>query len=185
MELTYASYLRIPELLSLQVPESDGPEHDEMLFIIIHQVYELWFKQQIHETEGLRELLDADDLIGAESTLGSNPDDPEDHGRQIDVLETMTPVSFLSFRDFLASSSGFQSVQFREWEFMLGHKRDRPLANYPEGSDERAALERRLREPSVWEYVLGFLLPERSAVPQEASRRPNDAATECDALHRS
>ncbi|MCP4939371.1 MAG: tryptophan 2,3-dioxygenase, partial [Phycisphaeraceae bacterium] len=70
MELTYSTYLRIPELLALQVPESDGPEHDEMLFIVIHQVYELWFKQQIHETEGLRRLLDADDLIGAEATLG-------------------------------------------------------------------------------------------------------------------
>jgi tryptophan 2,3-dioxygenase len=68
VELTYGSYLRIPELLSLQVPQSsgkDGPEHDEMLFIIIHQVYELWFRQQIHETEELRRRLDADDLDGA------------------------------------------------------------------------------------------------------------------------
>ena len=79
MELTYASYLRIPQLLSLQVPESDGPEHDEMLFIIIHQVYELWFKQQIHETEGLRRMLEADDLIAAEATLG----------RILTILKTM------------------------------------------------------------------------------------------------
>lgn len=140
MDLTYASYLRIPELLELQSPESDGPEHDELLFIVIHQVYELWFKQQLHETEQLKRLLDADDQVGAEATLVRILTILKTMVAQIDVLETMTPVSFLSFRSFLANSSGFQSAQFREWEFLLGHKRPGPLRNYPEDSPERRTL---------------------------------------------
>ncbi|MAD78353.1 MAG: tryptophan 2,3-dioxygenase [Planctomycetaceae bacterium] len=182
MNLTYASYLRVPELLDLQSPRSDGPEHDEMLFIVIHQVYELWFKQQIHETEHLRRMLDADDLITAEATLGRILTILKTMVGQIDVLETMTPVSFLSFRDFLANSSGFQSVQFREWEFMLGHKRDRPLANYPEGSPERLALEERLKETSVWECVLGFLSRHGVQVPSEAYAQGVEATRPCEAM---
>ena len=182
MNLTYASYLRVPELLDLQSPRSDGPEHDEMLFIVIHQVYELWFKQQIHETEHLRRMLDADDLITAEATLGRILTILKTMVGQIDVLETMTPVSFLSFRDFLANSSGFQSVQFREWEFMLGHKRDRPLANYPEGSPERKTLEERLKETSVWECVLGFLSRHGVQVPSEAYAQGIEATRPCEAM---
>lgn len=178
MELTYGSYLRIPELLSLQTPRSegpDGPEHDEMLFIVIHQVYELWFRQQIHETEALRRRLDADDLIGAEETLGRMLTILKTMVAQIDVLETMTPVSFLSFRSFLANSSGFQSAQFREWEFMLGHKRPGPLANYPEDSDEHAALSRRMAEPSVWNRLVLALGRAGVEVPEEATSAPADA----------
>ena len=178
VELTYASYLRIPELLSLQVPESDGPEHDEMLFIIIHQVYELWFKQQIHETEGLRKRLDEGDLDSAASTLDRILTILKTMVKQIDVLETMTPVSFLSFRSFLANSSGFQSAQFREWEFMLGYKRPGPLKNYAEDSPEHAALERRLAEPSIWRSLLQYLRSEKVSVPNELLDAPVDAATE-------
>lgn len=186
MTLTYADYLRIPELLELQSPRSDGPEHDELLFIVIHQVYELWFRQQLHETEFLIERLDADDQISAESTLGRILTILKTMVAQIDVLETMTPVSFLSFRSFLASSSGFQSVQFREWEFLLGHKRARPLENYPEGSPDRLRLEERLRQPSVWNTVLRFLGRHGVAVPKEATDHPVDQATEaCPALQRS
>ena len=179
MELTYGSYLRIPELLSLQTPQSSGPdgaEHDEMLFIIIHQVYELWFRQQIHETEELRRRLDADDLDGAEDTLGRMLTILKTMVAQIDVLETMTPVSFLSFRSFLANSSGFQSAQFREWEFMLGHKRSGPLGNYPKDSPERTALERRLAEPSIWNRLLHALRRGGVAVPDEATDVAPDAA---------
>ena len=182
MNLTYSSYLRVPELLDLQSPRSDGPEHDEMLFIVIHQVYELWFKQQIHETGHLRRMLDENDQIAAEATLGRILTILKTMVGQIDVLETMTPVSFLSFRDFLANSSGFQSVQFREWEFMLGHKRDRPLANYPEGSPERMALEERLKETSVWECVLGFLSRHGVEVPSEAYAEGIEATRPCEAL---
>lgn len=175
MNLTYASYLRIPELLDLQSPRSDGPEHDEMLFIVIHQVYELWFKQQIHETSHLKDALDDDDAVAAEATLGRILTILKTMVAQVDVLETMTPVSFLSFRDFLANSSGFQSAQFREWEFMLGHKRDGPLRNYPEDSDERKVLERRLQEPSVWDAVLGFLGRNGLDVPADAHAEPGEA----------
>ena len=182
MNLTYASYLRIPELLDLQSPRSDGPEHDEMLFIVIHQVYELWFKQQIHETMQLRTVLDADDAVAAEATLGRILTILKTMVAQVDVLETMTPVSFLSFRDFLANSSGFQSAQFREWEFMLGHKREGPLRNYPEDSAEREMLERRLREPSIWEAALGFLGRHGLEVPADAFAAPGEATRSSDSL---
>ena len=107
--ITYGSYLRIPELLSIQRPVSDGPEHDEMLFIVIHQVYELWFKQQIHEGRRLREALAANDLPAAGGTLRRMLVILKTMVGQVDVLETMTPVQFLSFRSFLESASGFQS----------------------------------------------------------------------------
>ncbi len=178
MDLTYASYLRIPELLELQSPESDGPEHDELLFIVIHQVYELWFKQQLHETEQLKRLLDADDQVGAEATLVRILTILKTMVAQIDVLETMTPVSFLSFRSFLANSSGFQSAQFREWEFLLGHKRPGPLRNYPEDSPERRTLERRLAEPTVWNAVVEYLARHGVAVPAEARPTAPDSPTE-------
>ena len=186
MDLTYASYLRIPELLTLQSPRSDGPEHDEHLFIVIHQVYELWFKQELHETEQLVRLLDQDDQVGAEATLVRMLTILKTMVAQIDVLETMTPVSFLSFRDFLASSSGFQSVQFREWEFLLGHKRPGPLKNYPEGSAERAVLERRLESPSVWSTFLNYLSRQGIDVPDVAVSAPATSPIEpCPGLQAS
>jgi len=157
MALTYGSYLKIPELLSLQRCVSPGPEHDEMLFIVIHQVYELWFRQEIHETEALIRSLSAGDGPTSAATLRRILTILKTMVAQIDVLETMTPVSFRSFRSFLESASGFQSAQFREWEFLLGAKREAPLRNYPEGSPERAALERRLAEPAVWDAFLRFL----------------------------
>ena len=184
MTLTYADYLRIPELLELQSPRSDGPEHDELLFIIIHQVYELWFRQEIHETERLVQMLGEDDLFSAEATLVRMLTILKTMVAQVDVLETMTPVSFLSFRSFLANSSGFQSAQFREWEFMLGHKRSRPLQNYDPGSPEREALERRLNEPSLWNAVLHFLARHGIQVPEEAMSDPVEEPTRsCESFH--
>ena len=123
-DFTYGSYLMIPELLSLQqcvsIDDDTGrPEHDETLFIIIHQVYELWFKQMRHEGAFLASALDADDVPTASATLNRMLAIMKTMVAQIDVLETMTPISFLSFRSFLSSSSGFQSWQFRAFEFML------------------------------------------------------------------
>ena len=112
--LTYDSYLRISELLGLQVPLSDPVEHDETLFIIIHQVYELWFKQMLHEGDHLVVVLGENDRASASATLNRMLTILKTMVAQIDVLETMTPVSFFSFRRFLESSSGFQSAQFRE-----------------------------------------------------------------------
>ena len=105
---TYSEYLKIDELLELQRPLSDGPEHDEMLFIVIHQVYELWFKQVIHELDHLERLLARGEAHRARHTLGRILTILKVMVGQLDILETMTPLEFLSFRDRLASGSGFQ-----------------------------------------------------------------------------
>src|SRR5262245_45006803 len=121
--LTYGSYLKIDELLALQVPQSDGPEgpeHDEMLFIVIHQVYELWFKLVLHELERIQRALTAGETPAALATFKRVLTIFKTLVAQVDVLETMTPVSFFSFRDRLESASGFQSWQFRQVEFLLG-----------------------------------------------------------------
>ena len=122
MPLTYADYLKLEELLSLQQPRSAGPEHDEMLFIVIHQVYELWFKEMLHELGYLETLLRGNETSRALHTLKRILTVLKVMVAQIDVLETMTPLEFLSFRDRLESGSGFQSFQFRELEFLLGTK---------------------------------------------------------------
>jgi len=182
--LTYGSYLKVSELLSLQQPVSDGPEHDETLFIIIHQVYELWFKQMLHEGGRLRNRLEANDPHAAGATLRRMLTILKTMVAQIDVLETMTPISFNSFRTRLESSSGFQSSQFREFEFLLGAKRPGPLNNYPVGSPERVTLERRLAEPTVWDGFLAYLRASGFAVPPEATQRgPTDPTRECPELH--
>ncbi len=155
--LTYASYLKVDELLALQQPLSDGPEHDEMLFIVIHQVYELWFKQMLHELDRLCRLLAQGDGLRALGGFTRILTILKVLVHQIDVLETMTPLEFLSFRDRLESGSGFQSFQFREFEFVLGHKQPSALERYPEGSEHRARLERRLAAPTLWDGFLAYL----------------------------
>ena len=111
--LTYASYLDLEKLLSLQKPRSSPPEHDETLFIIIHQTYELWFKQLLHEFEKIKHDFSAGDLFGTIHTFKRVRTIMKVLVAQIDILETMTPSSFSSFRDRLETASGFQSVQFR------------------------------------------------------------------------
>ncbi|MDZ7758535.1 MAG: tryptophan 2,3-dioxygenase family protein [Rhodohalobacter sp.] len=118
--LTYTSYLKVKELLELQQPESQPEEHDEMLFIIIHQVYELWFKQIMHEFDKLRADLESGNTWGATKTMRRVLTILKTMVSQIDILETMTPLEFNSFRGFLQSASGFQSVQFREMEIVCG-----------------------------------------------------------------
>jgi len=115
--VTYASYLRLDELLAAQAPRTD--EHDELLFIVIHQVYELWFKQLLHEEAELRRRLARDDVAQALHTLGRMRAILKTVVSQIDVLETLTPLEFLSFRDRLERASGFQSAQFRRIERAL------------------------------------------------------------------
>jgi tryptophan 2,3-dioxygenase len=118
---TYWDYLKVEELLSLQQPT--GEEHDEMLFIIIHQSYELWFKEMLHEIDYLGVLLARKDLPRAFHTMKRMLTTLKMLVAKIDILETMTPLEFLAFRERLESGSGFQSAQFRELEFVLGHKR--------------------------------------------------------------
>src|SRR5213592_3098977 len=151
---TYGSYLKIEELLSLQQPRSDGPEHDEMLFIIIHQVYELWFKELLHEFDRIARLLTGDEPHRALHTLKRILTILKVLVAQLDILETMTPLEFLSFRARLEAASGFQSSQFRQLEFVLGMKRAAAVERFPEGSSGRDALERRYREPTLWDAFL-------------------------------
>jgi tryptophan 2,3-dioxygenase len=171
MALTYASYLKLDQLLGLQAPLSDGPEHDETLFIIVHQVYELWFKEILHELAYLERLLEARDAPRAQQVLKRILTVLKVVVAQIDVLETMTPLEFLSFRSRLASSSGFQSYQFRALEFALGAKNPQALERYPEGSPERSELERRYRAPTLWDGFLRYLQKEGYPVPEEQLAR--------------
>ena len=114
--LSYVSYLKVDELLALQEPKSEGPEHDELLFIIIHQTYELWFKQMLHELARVRRLLREGNLHPSLGTLRRVRTIMKTLVGQVDILETMTPLEFNAFRARLESSSGFQSYQFREFE---------------------------------------------------------------------
>jgi len=164
VSVTYSNYLKLDQLLSAQTPLSEGPEHDELLFIVIHQVYELWFKQMLHELDSLGARLDSGDLPSVYATLERVLTILKVQVAQIDILETMSPVSFLSFRSRLEAASGFQSPQFRELEFLLG-RRDRRMLRHHEGTPALARLERRLAEPSLWDHFLRFLDREGYAVP--------------------
>src|SRR5919201_5372399 len=130
----YGSYLKIDELLALQHPQSRGPEHDEMLFIVIHQVYELWFKELLHEFDRVRRLLEDDEPHRAQHTLKRILTILKVMVAQLDILETMTPLEFFSFRRRLEAASGFQSDQFRQIEFLLGIKSRAAIDRFPEAS---------------------------------------------------
>jgi len=171
MALTYSTYLKLDELLSLQKPLSDGPEHDETLFIVIHQVYELWFKELIHELDYLKVLLARGDAPRSLHTLKRVLTILKVAVHQIDVLETMTPLEFLSFRARLESGSGFQSFQFREFEFLLGAKEPRALDRYEPGSEPRRRLEKRLAESTVWDAFVHYLAKAGHPVPKSALER--------------
>jgi len=168
MAVTYASYLKLDELLALQHPLSDGPEHDEMLFIVIHQVYELWFKELLHELDYLDGLLRKNDQPRAGHTFKRILTILKVLVAQIDILETMTPLEFLSFRDRLESGSGFQSHQFRELECILGVRNPAALARYTPGSPARKAIERRVASPTLWDAFLACLARNGHATPPRA-----------------
>jgi tryptophan 2,3-dioxygenase len=156
--LTYGRYLRLPELLAQQVPQVVPPAHDELLFITVHQAYELWFQQLLHELTAVRDLIVAQSLWKARQLLGRAHVIERLLISQVDVLETMTPQDFLDFRAALAPASGFQSVQFRELEFLSGLKDPRFVSRFRSLTEaERARLDRRLAEPSLWDAYLGLL----------------------------
>jgi tryptophan 2,3-dioxygenase len=146
-ELSYGSYLRVPELLALQQGRSD--EHDELLFIVAHQAYELWFKVILFELEAARERINADDVFFARHFLHRVYVIEKLLVEQIEVLETMSPQDFMAFRSKLAPASGFQSVQFREIEFLSGLKQPQYIARLEASEEEMARRRRRLDEPSV------------------------------------
>jgi tryptophan 2,3-dioxygenase len=145
--LSYGSYLRIPELLSLQQGLTEA--HDELLFIVVHQAYELWFKVLLHELEGARDAIEGDDLRTARHYLQRVKVVEALLVEQVGVLETMAPQDFLTFRSELAPASGFQSIQFREVEYLSGLKDRGYLKALEDEPQARPQLERRLAEPSL------------------------------------
>ncbi|RJQ86799.1 tryptophan 2,3-dioxygenase [Amycolatopsis panacis] len=153
--LSYTSYLALDEVLAAQRPRSD--EHDELLFIVIHQVYELWFKQILHEAAFLQEHLAAGSTAHSMRTLRRILTVLKVVVAQIDVLETMTPSQFTGFRARLDASSGFQSAQFRELEAVLGRRDERVFAHYPAGGEQRARISAAMRRPSVFDSFLTYL----------------------------
>jgi tryptophan 2,3-dioxygenase len=178
--LTYARYLKLDPLLRLQVPASDPPEHDETLFIVIHQVYELWFKLLLHEFDRVCIDFSAGELFAAIATWKRVRMVLKTLVAQIDVLETMTPMSFLTFRDRLEAASGFQSTQFRELEFLLGHKRPQVIEHLPPGDPARPALERRLAGRSLYDHFYDYLGTLGVAIPDRLKRRDVRQPTEPD-----
>ncbi len=156
--LSYGSYLRVPQLLAQQVPESDPQAHDELLFIVVHQVYELWFKLLLHEVDEAQAAIFDGRYWWARHLLRRVHEIESVLVAQLAVLETMTPQDFLEFRGRLSPASGFQSAQFRELEFASGLKDPTYLERFRGlTDDERARLERRLEEPSLWDAFLAAL----------------------------
>jgi tryptophan 2,3-dioxygenase len=175
--VTYGKYLKIDELLSLQQPR-DEVEHDEMLFIVIHQVYELWFKVVLHELDYCVRLLGSGDAPRARHALRRVLEILKVMVSQLDILETMTPTEFLTFRERLDSASGFQSDQFRAFEFSLGHKTEAALERFPEGSRARTSLQARWDQPTLWDAVLHYLAKEGYAIPASSLERDVTAPIE-------
>ena len=179
--ITYISYLKVDELLELQQPESDG-EHDEMLFIVIHQTYELWFKQMLHEIAEVQRTLEAGQSHRSLAILGRVRTIMKTCVGQLDILETMTPLQFNTFRGRLQSSSGFQSAQFREFEAVLG-RRDQAGAGADKhsgmgmaehliaGSPARARVEAAMQRRSLWDSTLLYLETRGHKMPSEVMNR--------------
>jgi tryptophan 2,3-dioxygenase len=169
--LTYANYLDLEKLLTLQKPRSSPAEHDETLFIIIHQTYELWFKQLLHEFEKIKRDFSAGDLFGASHSFKRVRTIMKVLVAQVDILETMTPSSFSSFRDRLETASGFQSVQFREIEFVLGYKRASTLAYVKPDFPGYDRLQQLLNGRTVIDHFYDFLATRGAKIPEELKKR--------------
>jgi tryptophan 2,3-dioxygenase len=176
--LTYGSYLKIPELLELQQLRSDPKVHDELLFIVVHQAYELWFKQLLFELTSIRNRMFALETERARHELTRVRAIERVLIEHIEVLQTMSPQDFLEFREHLAPASGFQSAQFREIEFVSGLKDERFLDDLVASPDEGARLRARLDEPTLWD---GFIyLLERNGYPMpggDEQRRASSLVT--------
>lgn len=188
--MTYGTYLRVPELLALQQPRSTPPHHDELLFIISHQVYELWFKQMRHELDGACAYLDADEPLKAAQLFERIHKIQHLLIEQIPMLETMFAVDFAEFRSALNTASGFQSVQFRRIEFLCGNKNEKMLAlvgeDGPEQAREKRDMEIDLRRPTPYDHFLRHLAREDDdvfKVPPDALARdtsqPHDEHAGC------
>lgn len=171
MDLTYSTYLQVDQLLALQEPRSKPEEHDELLFIVTHQAYELWFKLLLHELDKIKRDFVENQLYGAIGTFKRARTIMKVMVEQVDILETLTPMSFNSFRDRLEKASGFQSSQFREFEFVLGYKRADMLQYQTPGTAAYARLIQRLHEPSVVDCFYAFLTHHGVVIPAELTQR--------------
>src|SRR5260370_13903448 len=168
-QVTYSGYLRLDQLLSAQQPRSS--EHDEMLFIVIHQVYELWFKQLLHELGKLQAELESGGATHVMRTLRRTLPILKIVVAQLDVLETMTPSQFTRFRDWLGTSSGFESAQFRELEAVLGRRDRMMVAQYAQGSAERGRISAAMSRPSLFDSFVRYLAGQGYGVPADILHR--------------
>lgn len=165
--MSYGDYLMLDRLLSAQRPQSDPPQHDELLFIIQHQTSELWLKLLIHELRSARALLRTDDLAPALKRIARVKHVQHTLTDQWAVLATLTPSEYAEIRPFLATSSGFQSAQYREVEFLLGNKDPEMVKVFGHDPAAQAELEQLLHEPSLYDEFLGHLSRAGYAVPAE------------------
>jgi tryptophan 2,3-dioxygenase len=182
VELTYSSYLKLEPLLQLQEPMSSPPEHDEMLFIIIHQSSELWFKQMLHELDKIKMDFSSGNLHGAMATFQRVKAIMKLLVNQLDMVETMTPIAFAKFRDCLGTASGFQSYQFRRLEFVLGYKRPEMLSFHQNNPAIYEMLAKALEQRSLVDHFYDFLEHCGISIPEElrtqqasSSSEPNEA----------
>lgn len=175
-ELNYGSYLRIPELLALQQQRSKPPHHDEMFFIVIHQSFELWFKEVLHELDLLGEHLAAGSVSRALKTVKRVNAILDCLVQQIQLLATLTPVEFAGFRAALGAGSGFQSLQFREIEFACGLRDHFFVEFFSRWPESAARLRQRAAAPSVYDHFLRALAKAGHAVPKEVLERDVSAA---------
>ncbi len=152
---SYADYLRIPELMRLQRTLSGA--HDELQFIVVHQVFELWFKLTLHELDAARAGMGKDDPPRAVHALRRVHEIVKLLTASFPVLETMRPYDFLEFRNRLQPASGLQSLQFREIEFLCGLKDKRYIALYGRNGEARGRLQRRAAEPTLWDAYVACL----------------------------
>lgn len=169
--VTYGRYLKVHELLALQQVLSEPAEHDELLFIIIHQVYELWFKQILHELDHCTEQLQANNILPILKSMRRVQTIQRVLLQQVDVLETMTPDEFNRFRKNLNPASGFQSYQFRVFEFRLGLKNPAHLKFFEHDPLAKSALESAFSQPTLYDAFFQFLSRQGFAVPAEVLER--------------
>jgi tryptophan 2,3-dioxygenase len=169
-DLDYKGYLKLDELLSLQHPLADPANHDETLFIVVHQVFELWFRLILHEIDKVEELLDHDDVLESERLIRRLTAIVRLFIPKLSVLETMIPSDFVQFRDLLKPASGFQSFQFREIEFASGLKDRRYLGMFHNDPQATARLEARLAQPTIWDRFVALLKRSGYSVNDEAAQ---------------
>src|SRR5688572_2731716 len=165
--MSYGDYLRLDVLLAAQQPLSDPPQHDELLFIVQHQTSELWLKLLVHELRSARDLLGAGELAPALKRMARVKHIQRVLTDQWSVLATLTPSEYAEIRPFLATSSGFQSAQYREVEFLLGNKDADMIKVFAHDPPAQLELETLLHEPSLYDEFLAFLGRQGYAVPAE------------------